>query len=96
MNAGVSGGVIRKICGKSSLDPGRQPVLVALGATALNSLAVPLCALRQLVGTLVDLFAFLRHQVSAPALLPVPSCLQRREVDPPIEVQAAAPSGQPD
>jgi hypothetical protein len=69
---------------------------VGIGAAALNSLAVPLCALRQLVGTLVDLFAFLRHQVSAPALLPVPSCLQRREVDPPIEVQAAAPSGQPD
>jgi hypothetical protein len=37
---------------------------VGIGAAALNSLAVPLCALRQLVGTLVDLFAFLRYQVS--------------------------------
>ena len=39
--------------------------LVASGATALNSAVVLLCALGQSVGTLVDLFAFFRYQVSA-------------------------------
>jgi hypothetical protein len=35
-----------------------------IGAAALNSTAVLLCPLGQSVGTLVDLFAFLRYQVS--------------------------------
>jgi hypothetical protein len=39
------------------------PFLVIVAA-ALNSTAVLLCALRQFVGTLVDLFAFFRYKVS--------------------------------